>query len=66
MCPITRKSFKGNSQLVVLRPSGRVVTKECFDTLIVKDMTDPISGEKLTMKDIIFLKKVKMCVHLQE
>lgn len=34
---------------------GAVVTLECVDKLIRKDMVDPVNGEKLTDRDIIVL-----------
>lgn len=38
--------------------SGAVVTQECVEKLIKKDMIDPVTGEKLSDKDIIFLQRV--------
>lgn len=40
--------------------SGAVVTQECVERLIRKDMTDPITGDKLTEKDIIPLQRVSV------
>ncbi|EGD76569.1 hypothetical protein PTSG_07686 [Salpingoeca rosetta] len=57
MCPVTRTSFKGNIQLVAIKPTGRVVSQECIDKIVRKDMRDPISGEPLTEADLIPLKK---------
>ena len=37
----------------VLKTSGNVVTMECVEKLIRKDMLDPITGEKLKETDII-------------
>jgi len=37
--------------------SGSVVTMECVDKLIRKDMLDPINGQKLSEKDIILLQR---------
>lgn len=39
--------------------SGAVVTLECVEKLIKKDMLDPISGDKLADKDIIPLQRVR-------
>lgn len=38
--------------------SGSVVTLECVEKLIRKDMVDPVNGEKLTDRDIIVLQRV--------
>lgn len=38
---------------------GAVVTLECVEKLIRKDMIDPISGEKLKEKDIIVFQRVR-------
>lgn len=56
MCPVTRTVIKNSVPCVCLRPSGRVVTLECYTKLIEKDMIDPISGEKLLLADIIQFK----------
>ncbi|KAB0402113.1 hypothetical protein E2I00_012660, partial [Balaenoptera physalus] len=37
--------------------SGAVVTVECVEKLIRKDMVDPVTGEKLTDRDIIVLQR---------
>ena len=39
---------------------GSVVTLECVEKLIKKDMVDPVNGEKLTEKDIIVLQRVRV------
>lgn len=36
-----------------------MVTLECVDKLIRKDMVDPVNGEKLTDRDIIVLQRVR-------
>ena len=35
-----------------------MVTLECVEKLIRKDMVDPVAGEKLTDRDIIVLQRV--------
>lgn len=35
-----------------------MVTLECVEKLIRKDMVDPVTGEKLTDRDIIVLQRV--------
>ncbi|XP_051898947.1 nitric oxide synthase-interacting protein [Pristis pectinata] len=53
ICAVTRDALGNSVPCAVLRPSGAVVTMECVEKLIKQDMVDPISGEKLTEKDII-------------
>ncbi|XP_066463289.1 nitric oxide synthase-interacting protein isoform X1 [Eleutherodactylus coqui] len=57
VCAVTRDMLGNSVPCAVLRPSGAVVTLECVERLIKKDMTDPISGDKLTEKDIIVLQR---------
>ncbi|XP_018422237.1 PREDICTED: nitric oxide synthase-interacting protein [Nanorana parkeri] len=57
VCAVTRDMLGNSVPCAVLRPSGAVVTLECVEKLIKKDMTDPISGEKLMEKDIIVLQR---------
>lgn len=44
-----------------LTSRGSVVTQECVEKLIKKDMIDPVAGDKLSDKDIIPLQRV--CVY---
>ncbi|KAM4717748.1 nitric oxide synthase-interacting protein isoform 2-T2 [Anableps anableps] len=57
VCAVTRDALGNSVPCAVLRPSGTVVTQECVEKLIKKDMTDPVSGDKLTEKDIIPLQR---------
>ncbi|KAM4703514.1 nitric oxide synthase-interacting protein isoform 1-T2 [Rhinophrynus dorsalis] len=57
VCAVTRDMLGNSVPCAVLRPSGAVVTLECVEKLIKKDMTDPISGDKLHEKDIIVLQR---------
>ncbi|KAI5730330.1 hypothetical protein M8J76_012496 [Diaphorina citri] len=41
----------------VLRPCGNVVTVECVEKIIKKDWMHPLTGEKLTEKDIIYMQR---------
>lgn len=45
--------------------SGTVVTQECVEKLIKKDMIDPVSGDKLSNKDIIPLQRVCFYVYVE-
>ncbi|XP_053545943.1 nitric oxide synthase-interacting protein [Bombina bombina] len=57
VCAVTRDMLGNSVPCAVLRPSGAVVTLECVEKLIKKDMTDPITGDKLKEKDIIVLQR---------
>lgn len=45
--------------------SGHVVTLECVEKIIKKDWTHPLTGQKLTEKDIIIMQRVSL-VHKYE
>ena len=48
------------SKINSLNPfSGDVITTECFEKLVKKDMLHPLTGEKLKDKDVIHLQRVK-------
>lgn len=38
-----------------------MVTLECVEKLIRKDMVDPVNGDTLTERDIIVLQRVSCC-----
>ncbi|GCC31315.1 nitric oxide synthase-interacting protein [Chiloscyllium punctatum] len=57
VCAVTRDVLGNSVPCAVLRPSGSVVTMECVEKLIKHDMVDPISGAKLTEKDIILIQR---------
>lgn len=42
---------------------GDVVTVECVEKLIKKDWLHPLTGEKLTEKDIIYMQRVSSCLY---
>ena len=44
--------------MFVFGVSGKVVTTQCFERLIKKDMLCPITGQKLKDNDIIALQRV--------
>jgi len=56
-CPVTHDVLSNSIPCVVLKPSGNVVTMECYEKFIKKDMIDPITGEKLKESDIIPLQR---------
>ncbi|XP_044038687.1 nitric oxide synthase-interacting protein isoform X2 [Siniperca chuatsi] len=57
VCAVTRDTLGNSVPCAVLRPSGAVVTQECVEKLIKKDMIDPVTGDKLSDKDIIPLQR---------
>ncbi|KAM8708286.1 hypothetical protein ACLKA7_015283 [Drosophila subpalustris] len=57
MCPITHDVLSNAVPCAVLRPTGDVVTLECVEKLIRKDMIHPLTDRKLKDKDIIILQR---------
>ncbi|XP_057364945.1 nitric oxide synthase-interacting protein homolog [Daphnia carinata] len=57
MCPITRDILSNSIPCTILKPTGDVITAECFEKLIKKDMVHPLTGLKLKEKDIIPLQR---------
>uniref|UniRef100_A0A3B4XB48 Nitric oxide synthase-interacting protein n=1 Tax=Seriola lalandi dorsalis TaxID=1841481 RepID=A0A3B4XB48_SERLL len=57
VCAVTRDILANSVPCAVLRHSGTVVTQECVEKLIKKDMMDPVSGDKLSDRDIIPLQR---------
>lgn len=57
VCAVSRDVLSNATPCAVLRPSGAVVTLECVERLIRKEMRDPLSGEPLTEADIIVLQR---------
>ncbi|CAN0424350.1 unnamed protein product [Lampetra planeri] len=57
VCAVTNDVLSNSVPCALLRPSGAVVTMECVERLIRKDMIDPTTGEALSEKDIIQLQR---------
>uniref|UniRef100_A0A1A9V5R3 Nitric oxide synthase-interacting protein homolog n=1 Tax=Glossina austeni TaxID=7395 RepID=A0A1A9V5R3_GLOAU len=57
MCPVTHDVLSNAVPCAVLRTTGDVVTMECVEKLIKKDMIHPLNNEKLKDKDIIPLQR---------
>ncbi|XP_062840832.1 nitric oxide synthase-interacting protein [Trichomycterus rosablanca] len=57
VCAVTKDTLGNSVPSAVLKPSGVVVTLECVEKLIRKDMINPVSGENLAEKDIIVLQR---------
>ncbi|KAG8224690.1 hypothetical protein J437_LFUL003805 [Ladona fulva] len=57
MCAVTRDVLSNAVPCAVLRTTGDVVTMECVEKLIKKDWLHPLTGDKITEKDIIPLQR---------
>lgn len=61
MCPtpdiVSYKLLALNSKCIWLFCSGSVVTQECVDKIIKKDMIDPINGKTMKESDFIPLQR---------
>nr|CAG4638539.1 EOG090X08E0 [Cyclestheria hislopi] len=57
MCPVTRDLLSNSVPCAVLKPTGDVVTLDCVEKIIKKDMIHPLTGGKLKDKDIIVLQR---------
>lgn len=52
-CAVTGDTLYNITHAAVLRPTGDVVTMECVDKIIRKDMRHPLTGQSLKEKEII-------------
>lgn len=57
MCAVTHDILSNSVPCAVIRTTGDVVTMECVEKIIKKDWLHPLTGEKLTEKDIIPLQR---------
>lgn len=57
MCAVTHDILGNSVPCAVLHTSGNIVTMECIEKLIKKDMIDPTNGMKLKDDDIIPLQR---------
>nr|CAD7203706.1 unnamed protein product [Timema douglasi] len=57
MCPITHDILGNAVPCAILKTSGDVVTMECVEKIIKKDWLHPLTGAKLTERDIITLQR---------
>jgi nitric oxide synthase-interacting protein len=57
MCPVTHDILNNSTSCVVLKPTGDVVTEECVNNLIKKDMVHPLTGLSLKESDLIYLQR---------
>ena len=56
-CAVTHDALGNSVPCAVLRNTGNVVTMDCVEKLIKKDMLCPFTGEKLKEKDIIAIQR---------
>ena len=56
-CPVTHDVLNNATPVAVLKPTGDVVTVECVEKIIRKDMIHPLTGQTLKEKDIILLQR---------
>ncbi|XP_035913577.1 nitric oxide synthase-interacting protein homolog [Anopheles stephensi] len=57
MCAVTHDILNNSVPCAVLKPTGDVVTIECIEKIIKKDMIHPLTNEKLSDSDIIPLQR---------
>lgn len=57
VCPVTNDVLGNSVPCAVLKTSGNVVTMECVEKLIRKDMVDPTNSKKMKDKDIVPLQR---------
>jgi len=57
LCAVTKDALSNSVPCVVLKTTGDVITLECYEKLVKKDMLHPLTGDKLREKDIIMLQR---------
>lgn len=57
MCPVTHDILSNSTPCTFLKTSGYVVTTECVEKIIKKDMMDPLNGKKLKDSDLISVER---------
>ncbi|VDK78867.1 unnamed protein product [Litomosoides sigmodontis] len=53
MCPITHDALTNTTRCAYLKTSQSVVTMDCVEKIIKKDMIDPLNGKSMKIDDII-------------
>ncbi|XP_027199872.2 nitric oxide synthase-interacting protein [Dermatophagoides pteronyssinus] len=56
-CAVSGDILTNSSRCVVLKTSGSVITEECLEKIIKKDMIDPINDKPIKESDIIPLQR---------
>ena len=59
-CAVTHDVLNNATPVAVLKPTGDVVTVECVEKIIKKDMIHPLTGQSLKEKDIITIQMRKL------
>ena len=57
MCAVTSDVLNNSTPVAVLKPSGDVITVECVEKIVKKDMLHPLTGQMLKEGDIIYLQR---------
>lgn len=57
MCPVTRDILTNSSRCAYLKSSHTIVSMDCVEKIIRRDMVDPLSGKRLNDSDIIELER---------
>ncbi|XP_006814862.1 nitric oxide synthase-interacting protein-like [Saccoglossus kowalevskii] len=57
MCAVTHDVLSNSTPCAILKTSRKVITMECINKLIKKDMVDPLTETKITDSDIIQLQR---------
>jgi nitric oxide synthase-interacting protein len=57
MCPVSHDILSNSVACVVLIPTGDVITAECYEKIIKKDMKHPLTEETLKESDVIPLNR---------
>ncbi|CAG9536935.1 unnamed protein product [Cercopithifilaria johnstoni] len=57
MCPITHDALTNTTRCAYLKTSQSVVTMDCVEKIIRKDMIDPLNGKPMKNDDIIELQR---------
>lgn len=56
-CAVTGDVLNNATPCVVLKQTGHVVTVDCVNKIIKKDWRHPLTGQSMTEKDIIYIKR---------
>lgn len=56
-CAVTHDALGNSVPCAVLKNTGNVVTMDCVEKLIKKDMLCPFTGEKLKESDIVAIQR---------
>ncbi|KAL3990725.1 hypothetical protein ACH3XW_32950 [Acanthocheilonema viteae] len=57
MCPVTHDALTNTTRCAYLKTSQSVVTMDCVEKIIRKDMIDPLNGKPMKNDDIIELQR---------